>query len=776
MKLHSFVLSAIIMLAACGPTGPGTPETSPSATSSPGFPSPTVQPSITPTAPPAFTPTPGVSPLLPLLEADCFTDYPATIELPAGDAQAYRLKPWSQEAAFEFIRTIDQNSPPCGEYWTGAEPVFSTQNARRRAGQLAVAEAILRDPDGPNRDLLDWRLAVNHAILGNPASDHWLLDQIRKALQSGRATPETLAGFVQLYSFEILQVEPANNLFADGETAYVYWLSVYTGRGNGMYFALRVNQDKTYTVYPLLSSWDINMGTAGGFSIEDHTKDGIPEIVVLRSFRNGSSCWEVLNIYQWHTDRFQDLTVQGLRSGSGGCETYFDKPDSQGFDTIHTLISTFGGSHSDTHAWNGSFYELADKEVFWQAESDWALHTQIRMLNEQGKFLETETRIQEALANFQELYIAPDLKYDFRDYLQFQRGWVQALEMNVTETKEILQALAASPAEPGNVTVARAAQDFLDTYSTDLDLYRACQAANQRMAQYTVSPICDLPTALVFLSRDWTVDQYNDPFPTLEEYGVQIVSSAQVDADGDGRQDWIFSVKKPGQGFVDLYVLRAAGSESSLAYLTEADTLLAPFEVRAVTLSGNERPTVFLQSGQLFYSFQVVPGKQRLNLYITQTFPDVRSVELSKDDREPFEFKINYFPGEYIPDWETYRWDPTFQRFLMSDEHRSIAQSQWEGPVDPARQAESKLFSDGEPAEAIRSIEQVLAIPEASVEGGCWMPGNCMDRSRLRYLLALSYELTGEEAKAVQIYWQLWHDDPGSPYAVLARAKLEPQN
>lgn len=40
------------------------------------------------------------------------------------------------------------------------------------------------------------------------------------------------------------------------------------------------------------------------------------------------------------------------------------------------------------------------------------------------------------------------------------------------------------------------------------------------------------------------------------------------------------------------------------------------------------------------------------------------------------------------------------------------------------------------------------------------------------YLLALAYELSGDEAQAVQIYWQLWYDSPGSPYALLARAKL----
>jgi hypothetical protein len=767
MKLRSFVFLAIIVLAACGPAKPGTPATSPSATTSPGSPSATPQPSVTPTAPPAFTPTPGVSPLLAILEADCFDDYPPAIELPVDNWKRYRLKPWSREAAFELIRTIDANSPPCNQNWTFSLPVY--QNTRRYAAQLAVEEALLRYPEDPNRDLLEWRRTLNNALLGRYTSDEWVLARLLQALNEGRVTPETLANYVALYGFEIVQAETVVNLFGDGKIAYVHQLSTHVSSSDGIYFAVQNNPDQTYSLHPLSTGWSL-LGSAGSeFSLGDHTQDGIPEIAVYRAQQNGMFCWDIMHVYQWNQDQFEDLTIQGLESGDSGCETWFDEPDPRGFDTIHT-VTGFPGDHH-TYEWNGSFYELADTDTSYPAKEDWLIKDQIQTFNENGKFSEAEKLTRQALANFQNVYVNPELKYNFRDYLLFQRGWVKALQMDVAGATEIFQSLASSPTEPGNVIVSRAAQDFLEAYAAEQDLYRACQAANLRMARNASESICDLPTALVLLSRSWTAAQYLDPLATLEAYGVQIDSSLRVDLDGDGREDWIFSVKKPWQEPGDLYVLRVGESGSSLAYLTQAGESPAPFQVNAATLPSQERPTVFLQSGRDFYLLQVVPGVHRLSRYFVNVFRDVRNVEFSEDDH--FRFKINYFPDEYTPDWEAYEWNEIFQEFYMVADQRSAAQRYEDGPVAAAGQAEAKLLGEANPADAIPLLKQVLAMPGTYAEG-C-PPDVCVDRSRLRYLLALSYELTGEEAKAVQIYWQLWHDDPGSAYAVLARGKLEPQ-
>ncbi len=47
------------------------------------------------------------------------------------------------------------------------------------------------------------------------------------------------------------------------------------------------------------------------------------------------------------------------------------------------------------------------------------------------------------------------------------------------------------------------------------------------------------------------------------------------------------------------------------------------------------------------------------------------------------------------------------------------------------------------------------------------------ERPRALYLLSLAYEMAGEDARAVETYWRLWHEQPESAYALMARAKIE---
>jgi hypothetical protein len=49
----------------------------------------------------------------------------------------------------------------------------------------------------------------------------------------------------------------------------------------------------------------------------------------------------------------------------------------------------------------------------------------------------------------------------------------------------------------------------------------------------------------------------------------------------------------------------------------------------------------------------------------------------------------------------------------------------------------------------------------------------CEIDSYMSYVTALSYEMEGQVEEAARRYWDLWHQDPQSPYAIMARAKLE---
>jgi hypothetical protein len=110
----------------------------------------------------------------------------------------------------------------------------------------------------------------------------------------------------------------------------------------------------------------------------------------------------------------------------------------------------------------------------------------------------------------------------------------------------------------------------------------------------------------------------------------------------------------------------------------------------------------------------------------------------------------------YYPDrpWNGYRWDPNqhafrddlleYNVFILHDPEKSV-------------EIVDKLFP---------LLEKWKNIPNAST----W------SLAYTYYISGLSYELSGNQQKAAQVYWQLWHDFPESSYALLARYKLEAVN
>lgn len=81
---------------------------------------------------------------------------------------------------------------------------------------------------------------------------------------------------------------------------------------------------------------------------------------------------------------------------------------------------------------------------------------------------------------------------------------------------------------------------------------------------------------------------------------------------------------------------------------------------------------------------------------------------------------------------------------------------------------QTNMFTNPDFAEIAQRLEDfnislLSKVPES----------NKMDITLLLYLRGLTYELAGEADKAASLYLQLWQSYPDSPYAIMARAKLE---
>lgn len=112
---------------------------------------------------------------------------------------------------------------------------------------------------------------------------------------------------------------------------------------------------------------------------------------------------------------------------------------------------------------------------------------------------------------------------------------------------------------------------------------------------------------------------------------------------------------------------------------------------------------------------------------------------------------------------------PTYEDFLYSPLYQ-------EDPTVDFREAKrlndsiQNMFMLGQisPDEA---RTQLLAIQNLPLEPGIWMEEV---EAQQRYLIGLTYELTGKGTDAAQTYLELWKSYPDSPYALIAYAKLEP--
>jgi hypothetical protein len=89
------------------------------------------------------------------------------------------------------------------------------------------------------------------------------------------------------------------------------------------------------------------------------------------------------------------------------------------------------------------------------------------------------------------------------------------------------------------------------------------------------------------------------------------------------------------------------------------------------------------------------------------------------------------------------------------------------------RQLADELLTGSDPTVVITNLFAIQQSPDFTCDKEDFAYF-CYDLYLSNYLLGLAYELAGDEANAVTTYLQVWQDYPNSPYAVMARARLEP--
>lgn len=765
--IYSFLVFSMF-LASCGPV-----PVAPTATSVP-----TRTPLPTTTSIPETSATAALSPvekefMIPTRQVD-FVDTPTPIATPEFGSSSIKLKDLAEQdflnLMYEMNRYSYQNYPSLyGDWWTDGLFVSSQESVA-----LAIQEYLYRFPQSPHAERLRWQLAFIHSIgyeplPGNDYDEEWLITRLQEALDRGTITPGRLEDMLDKYWFDVAYVQRIENLFADGKTGILYviapqvWadseddpkLSDYLQYG-GLFVVVRESQPGNFQVLSLKNAWNFSYAESHIYEISDHNQNGVPEIALYIGSHSGTMCSGKLLIYEWSKDAFLELTKGNIYRQECGEEIKYS--------TVKNIPAiTFYGfmpARTEQYVWDGEYYVFAGYESESLVDKWWAVT---------GSFHE-EAKVIEAL-----LFSSEDdgLSPSQIDFLRLRLGIVSALNHDSAKARQVLQDVVDHPADETRTIYADLSKNFLQNYTDDKSLLLACRKSQEMLdimndSTENEEDLFGIPFDFIFgtgLLRCFDRDVLEllvtkipvtaqDVPAELRKYGVNLQNAEKQDVNLDGiRNEWliafdmtVFAVTPMGDYYQAIYLGDFWYDEKTQPY--------ASVEIRVEQWKGIEEPILVIRSYDEL-SIHLI-GDDYHSTELSFDF-DVKDVLFAVDDAPPGYQVLFTKPGEdeeyYGGAWTGYRWDSDHQDFR-------------------ADLIEHTLFIQHDPQKALEIAELVtpsLMEWRDSNEVDYWLP-------RYFYLCGLTYELSGDKQTAAELYWQIWHDFPESPYSLMARYKLEPAN
>lgn len=750
---------------------------------------------VTVAATPTFTLTPLSAATLPLTSTPeatatlTVTAVPTFLPTTESQPAAYQLKEWTEQDALDLVSEMQTRIDPID--WDSdigyASEIERFQYSHRPL-EIAAYEAILRFPTSSQMEKVAWQRVLATTLLGitknNPSQ------QIEAMLEAGlNQGIYHLEARAQFDDFTILLVAEVENLLGDGRTIPVYKIQTNVSGGNdGLYFALDVLESQSFDVIPIVDLW--NEGNAFWKDtpvFADHTGDGIPEAALSIRFQSGTMCATTVLVLQWQGTQFANLAKQpdgqGINLLLCWDEWQFLPAEANGVQPIQLNLFHFLSDRAATwmeqvYVWDQSHYVLRDTTILPISGED-----PLEWIDYNVAIGEWETAVQaidDLLAQWG-TNPPPTVYPSYPDFLRFQQGWLYAVNSQVGNGRAALQQLIEAPVNPITPTLSLAAQAFLNEYQTDSDVYQACVAAQQLMLDTLEAPSdysanyleawgytnpydfpCDLSDAWSALIAETIQMSLDEAATFLEEQGVQLVDKWYRDLDQDGQAELLFIVEKP-----DLYrtttrkTWAVFETESGLQYVP-LDFAFTPSTRWEISLPpGSTNPIHFVQDEETLYLIQFRVQENEIiahQYFLPELYFNVNRFIVTHENNELL-LMVDFLPSVISFGQLTWRWNPEVADFeiIGTDVPYFLGTSRY----DLVEWAKVMLFEE----QRFEETAVMLAYYTANYE---------VELPETYYLLALAYELSGQEQQAVETYWQLWRDFPDDSFAIMARRKLVP--
>lgn len=235
---------------------------------------------------PLLTPTQrGVTPSPTTTPAPSATPFISITPLPR--ANQYRLRTLSQQETVDFTAYVDH-------FWEKlvhkAALNSDTLNLDKQHVAILAQEALLRYPNLPKPDDLQWQIAKSWAMAGNAKSSVYLARFLEKVIPTQKPIVPSKLGLGG-HGFDFTWFS-APNLFGTHSNDWVLQASFSDVIENnkasgGAIFGVRQIADGSYQVLPIYTSWQPFYNPKIKVIIGDHTNDTLPEVIITQLNNHG---------------------------------------------------------------------------------------------------------------------------------------------------------------------------------------------------------------------------------------------------------------------------------------------------------------------------------------------------------------------------------------------------------------------------------------------------------------------------------------------------------
>jgi hypothetical protein len=710
---------------------------------------------------PTFTPTPR-----PTATATA-TAYPTLQPLPPGKPAAdhYRLAPWSEADARAALAEAE-------EFWEGFNP-----NELLFYRESLLYETFLRFPtlreDPALSDQLirlknkQFDFRYSHYAFVHDLSTEPFRRWLESALNRGDLTPANLrdglikAEFQKREDLAGFLTATSNALFENDDPVMVFWM-VLEGNSQAA-FVIRGDKLGAYKVFAITPEWEFFYWGWDGkplLDIRDLNENGIEEIV----FR--TDCSYLPAIYEWDGTAFinlaKDTKTEWFYSRDGVCPevTYTHQEEGSQSVVLTVREEICSGVYSTQQAvvrWNGSAYELASKEetqpefsVIDVCAIEWAL----------GQGAETDTAVAVLSAAVRNWPAEAEAKYGAgsRDYRVLQLAVWHLRRGEVEQGLALFREVRDAPAAP-DAPYTEMARIFLSELANS-GYYAAGQAVLQYGYMGPGNFRIDLPVSLAL-----------DP-PGNEEGLVAWLERNRIpnygmtpgDFNGDGMEDYLVAVE----------IDTVSSGVAVYVFLSREGRLLAYPINEELIHRDQETKTI------KWVSYRPLPDANQMNVIrCGDYFLAARMERLGDAEEVVVDVLHSIEPYNqanpslwFVPDWQidqtaqglalTVRYPDGTGVYLWDEDQGRLVPSGYSPELDEENiaAAERALFVAGDAERAVRILRVLI---DGAGRGNLY----------LLYLRGLAAEMAGHETEAVQNYYTLLSRYPDSPYALIARRRLE---